>query len=58
MKNQDRVASRVLGAALAVVFLTALVQAQPATTVIPYLDTGYKYQQVAWGGMSGFEAVG
>ncbi|MEO8167792.1 MAG: hypothetical protein ABI623_06065, partial [bacterium] len=29
--------------------------AQPNTTLIPYLSAGYKYQQVAWDGQSGFE---
>jgi parallel beta-helix repeat protein len=29
--------------------------AQTNSTVIPFLATGYKYQQVAWGSLSGFE---
>ncbi len=32
--------------------------AQIDTIIVPYLTSGYRYQQVAWGGLSGFEASG
>ena len=34
------------------------VLAQPNTTMIPYLDTGYKYMQATVNGVPGFEATG
>lgn len=55
-----RAAASVGGALAATGWLSQAASAQQgdATTVVPWLSSGYKYQQVAWGAAAGFEPPG
>jgi hypothetical protein len=48
-----------LAAALFLLFVAAAsAPAQQDSVLIPYLGAGYRYQQVSWGGLTGFQAPG
>ncbi|MDL1893407.1 hypothetical protein FBQ87_11045, partial [Sphingobacteriales bacterium CHB3] len=60
MKKNNGVSVRAILIMFAIILFGSQpgVQAQPNSTIIPYLGTGYKYNQVSWGSLSGFESPG
>ncbi len=48
--------TRLLLVAGLLLITAGLVAAQPQTTLVPYLSPGYRYIQVPWGGIPGFES--